>query len=64
MARRGRNPNIIPTAAERWASLYSPTHAGFYFIDETLGSIYLRVPTWCPFRLQSYYNGHISWHVR
>jgi len=30
----------------------------FYFIDEQLGLCYLRVPTWCPFRLQFYFNGH------
>jgi hypothetical protein len=30
----------------------------FYFIDEPLGLCYLRVPTWCPFRLQFYCNGH------
>jgi hypothetical protein len=33
-------------------------HYYFYFIDERLGLIYLRVPTWCPFRLQFYCNGH------
>jgi hypothetical protein len=30
----------------------------FYFMDEHLGLCYLRVPTWCPFRLQFYFNGH------
>src|SRR5262249_49945719 len=30
----------------------------FYFVDEELGLCYLRVPTWCPFRLQFYFNGH------
>ena len=30
----------------------------FYFMDEQLGLCYLRVPTWCPFRLQFYFNGH------
>ena len=30
----------------------------FYGIDEQLGLCYLRVPTWCPFRLQFYCNGH------
>lgn len=30
----------------------------FYFLDEQLGLCYLRVPTWCPFRLQFYCNGH------
>jgi hypothetical protein len=33
-------------------------HYYFYFIDEELGLCYLRVPTWCPFRLQFYLNGH------
>ena len=33
-------------------------HYDFYFIDEKLGLCYLRVPTWCPFRLQFYFNGH------
>jgi hypothetical protein len=30
----------------------------FYFLDAELGLIYLRVPTWAPFRLQFYCNGH------
>jgi hypothetical protein len=33
-------------------------HYYFYFIDKQLGLCYLRVPTWCPFRLQFYCNGH------
>ena len=33
-------------------------HYYVYFIDEDLGLCSLRVPTWCPFRLQFYYNGH------
>jgi hypothetical protein len=33
-------------------------HYYFYFIDKELGLCYLRVPTWCPFRLQFYFNGH------
>jgi hypothetical protein len=33
-------------------------HYYFYFIDDELGLCYLRVPTWCPFRLQFYFNGH------
>jgi hypothetical protein len=33
-------------------------HYYFYFIDEDLGLCHLRVPTWCPFRLQFYCNGH------
>jgi hypothetical protein len=38
-------------------------HYYFYFIDAELGLIYLRVPTWCPFRLQFYCNGP-SWLAR
>ncbi len=33
-------------------------HYYFYFIDEAFGLCYLRVPTWAPFRLQFYCNGH------
>lgn len=33
-------------------------HYYFYFIDAELGLCYLRVPTWSPFRLQFYFNGH------
>lgn len=33
-------------------------HYYFYFMDAELGLSYLRVPTWCPFRLQFYCNGH------
>jgi len=33
-------------------------HYYFYFIDKEFGLCYLRVPTWCPFRLQFYFNGH------
>jgi hypothetical protein len=33
-------------------------HYYFYFIDPEWGLCYLRVPTWCPFRLQFYFNGH------
>src|SRR6201997_4249463 len=35
-------------------------HYYFYFIDDELGLCYLRVPTWAPFGLQFYCNGH-SW---
>lgn len=35
-------------------------HYYFYFINETLGLCYMRVPTWAPFRLQFYFNAH-SW---
>jgi len=33
-------------------------HYYFYFIHPALGLCYLRVPTWAPFRLQFYCNGH------
>lgn len=33
-------------------------HYYFYFIDKDLGLCFLRVPTWAPFRLQFYFNGH------
>lgn len=33
-------------------------HYYFYLIDPDLGLCYVRVPTWCPFRLQVYFNGH------
>src|SRR6266403_4341960 len=38
-------------------------HYYFYFIDAAPGLVYLRVPTWAPFRLQFYCNGH-SWLAR
>jgi len=38
-------------------------HYYFYFIDPELGLVYLRVPTWTPFRLQFYCNGH-RWLAR
>ncbi len=33
-------------------------HYYFYFIDRTFGLCFLRVPTWCPFSVQFYFNGH------
>jgi hypothetical protein len=39
------------------------THYYYYFIDKHLGLCYLRVPTWCPFRLQFYFNAH-NWLAR
>jgi len=38
-------------------------HYYYYFIDPEFGLCHLRVPTWCPFRLQFYFNGH-NWLVR
>lgn len=33
-------------------------HYYFYFIDEEFGLCHVRVPTWAPFRVQVYFNGH------
>lgn len=33
-------------------------HYYFYFNDPEIGFGYMRVPTWCPFQLQVYFNGH------
>jgi hypothetical protein len=33
-------------------------HYYFYFLHPRLGLAYVRVPTWLPFRLQIYFNGH------
>ena len=38
-------------------------HYYFYWMDRELGLIHVRVPTYCPFRLQVYCNGH-SWLAR
>jgi hypothetical protein len=38
-------------------------HYYFYFQDVKFGLVYLRVPTWAPFRLQFYCNGH-NWLAR
>src|SRR3954467_11252866 len=38
-------------------------HYYFYFLDAAFGLVYLRVPTYCPFRLQFYCNGH-NWLAR
>jgi hypothetical protein len=38
-------------------------HYYFYFMDAEFGLVYLRVPTWAPFRLLFYCNGH-SWLAR
>jgi hypothetical protein len=38
-------------------------HYYFYFIDAQFGLCFMRVPTWAPFRLQVYFNGH-SWLAR
>jgi hypothetical protein len=49
---RASGQTYLKAAGGRCAHLY------FYFIDELLGLCYLRVPTWAPFRLQFYCNGH------
>jgi hypothetical protein len=33
-------------------------HYYFYFIDKEFGLCFLRVPTWAPFKIQFYVNGH------
>lgn len=33
-------------------------HYYFYFNDPDIGFGYVRVPAWCPFQLQVYFNGH------
>jgi hypothetical protein len=33
-------------------------HFYFYFLDAEIGLCYVRVPTWAPFGLQFYFNGH------
>jgi len=38
-------------------------HYYVYFIDQEFGLCYLRIPTWAPFRLQFYFNGH-NWLAR
>lgn len=45
----------------KWRLKYKESkclHYYFYFIDQEFGLCYLRVPTWIPFRLQFYCNGH------
>lgn len=38
-------------------------HYYVYFLDPEFGLCYLRIPTWAPFRLQFYCNGH-NWLAR
>jgi hypothetical protein len=49
MTKRRGTPILSPTAA-------SACTTNFYFLDAELGLCYLRVPTWCPFRLKFYSN--------
>jgi hypothetical protein len=57
-------PSYKPWHDKRTGKTYlKPTqgkclHYYFYFIDAELGLCYLRVPTWAPFSLQFYCNGH------
>lgn len=50
-----RNPKGVPKLRGRPGKC---THFYFYFIHAEYGLCYLRVPTWCPFGLQFYFNGH------
>ncbi len=57
-------PNYVSTTDKSTGRTYLKrtggkcTHFYFYFLDETYGLCYLRVPTWCPFQLQFYFNAH------
>ena len=60
------------TYKPRWGAGRSPSlcsiearclHYYFYFIDEEFGLCFVRVPTWAPFRLEMYMNGH-NWLAR
>src|SRR5439155_26783319 len=65
MTSRRTRPSCGQTAASAYTtiSISSMPSLYFYFIDAELGLVYLRVPTWAPFRLQFYCNGH-SWLAR
>jgi hypothetical protein len=52
----GRSPSLCSTEARC-------LHYYFYFIDEEFGLCFVRVPTWAPFRLEMYMNGH-NWLAR
>jgi len=57
-------PSYVPWDDKHTGKTYlKPTqgkglHYYFYVIDDDLGRCYLRVPTWAPFGLQFYCNGH------
>jgi hypothetical protein len=51
-----QHPVLKPTAGKC-------LHYYFYFIDAAFGLCYVRVPTWAPYRLQVYFNGH-HWLAR
>jgi hypothetical protein len=49
--RMSKHPHLIK-ARPRCLTLY------FYFVDKKLGFIHVRIPTWMPFTIQVYVNGH------
>ncbi|GHU06076.1 hypothetical protein FACS1894158_11340 [Betaproteobacteria bacterium] len=57
-------PTYVPWHDKRTGKTYLKATQGkclhyyFYFIDDELGLCYLRVPTWAPFSLPFYCNGH------
>jgi hypothetical protein len=57
-------PTYVPWHDKRTGKTYLKATQGqclhyyFYLIDDELGLCYLRVPTWAPFSLQFYGNGH------
>jgi len=51
---KGTHKTFLTTAKSQCKHYY------LYFIDPDLGLCFLRIPTYCPFRLQFYFNGH-SW---
>ena len=53
-ARYDKKTKITSLRADRTKAL----HYYFYFVDEELGLCFMRVPTYCPFGLQMYFNGH------
>jgi len=53
-------PSSATPSSPRRANAYI---VRFYFIDELFGLCFVRGPTWAPFRLQVYFNGH-DWLAR
>jgi hypothetical protein len=64
---RGRRFAVRPEPEHGWLRLQWAAvvceHFYVYFVDEEFGLCHLRIPTWAPFRLQFYCNGH-SWLAR
>jgi len=52
LSKRGEQPGVVCVLSAM------DLHYYVYFIDEDLGLCSLRIPAWCPFRLQFYTNGH------